>query len=65
MHGTTNRVISVEIVTPPMTVTAMGMRVSAPGPKAKAGGIAAPTVDAAVISIGRRRVGQAFNNASR
>ena len=48
-----------------MTVTAMGMRVSAPGPNAKAGGIAAPTVDAAVISIGRRRVGQAFNNASR
>ena len=50
-------------MTPPMTVIAIGIRVSAPGPKASAGGIAAPTVEVAVMRIGRKRVGQACKRA--
>ncbi len=37
----------------------MGMRVSAPGPKLRASGIAPATVATEVIKIGRSRTGQA------
>ena len=63
MQGTTNKVKSVDTATPPMIVIAMGIRVSAPGPRAKAGGIAAATVAIEVIRIGRKRTGQAVISA--
>ena len=63
-HGTTNSVNTVEINTPPMTAIAIGTRVSAPGPKANAGGIDATIVVNDVINIGRKRIGHAVFNAS-
>ena len=64
-HGTTSRVKKVETMTPPMTVMAMGTRLSAPGPSASAGGMAAASVASEVMRIGRRRIGPAERMASR
>ena len=47
-----------------MTATAIGTLVSAPGPKASAGGTAAAMVAIEVISIGRSLMGQASISAS-
>ena len=49
---------SVEMKTPPIMATAMGIRVSAPGPKDSAAGTAPAMVATDVITIGRRRMGQ-------
>jgi hypothetical protein len=53
----------VESATPPMTAIAIGARTSAPGPSARAGGIAAAIVEIDVIRIGRSLVGHASINA--
>jgi len=49
----------------PITVIAIGMRLSAPGPRASAGGTAAASVASEVIKIGRSLTGPAKRIASR
>ena len=63
-QGTTNNVRTVETRTPPMTDIAIGIRLSAPGPIANAGGIAPAIVASDVIKIGRSRMGQASVSAA-
>jgi hypothetical protein len=65
IHGTTISVRSVETITPPIIDTAIGIRLSAPGPSASAAGIAPAIVATEVIRIGRKRTGHASNKASR
>ncbi len=64
-HGMTKRVKKVDTITPPMITTDKGIRVSEPGPKPKAGGIAAAMVAKLVMRIGRKRCGHALIKASR
>ena len=49
------------MISPPMIATAIGPRVSAPGPSASAGGIAAIMVARVVMRMGRSRTGPAFS----
>jgi hypothetical protein len=44
---------------PPMSAMAMGRCVSAPAPRARAGGMAPAMVEAEVMRMGRSRMGQA------
>ena len=62
--GTTKSVKSVDTVIPPITAMAIGIRVSAPGPTANAGGMAAAIVETEVMMIGLKRMGQADFKAS-
>ena len=62
--GTTYKVSNVDTNTPPIKVTAIGLKVSDPAPVAKAEGTAAAIVAAEVIIIGRKRTGQASIKAA-
>ena len=57
-------VTSVLKLIPPITVSAIGIRVSLPGPSAKAGGIAAARVAVVVMRMGLSRMGPASRRDS-
>ena len=59
MVGMTIKVSNVEEVRPNITVSAIGVRISAPSPSPKAIGIKPSTVVAVVIRIGRNRIAPA------
>ena len=52
------------MISPPMTATAMGARVSAPSPRARATGIMPAIMATVVMRIGRKRMGPASSMAS-
>ena len=59
----TSSVSSVEVVSPPMTATDIGWRVSPPSESASATGSEPMSVEMVVISIARRRSGPALRTA--
>lgn len=61
--GTTIKLNTMAIKIPPMTANAIGIRLSAPGPKAMAAGSAPAMVANVVMNMGRNRKGHAVSRA--
>lgn len=60
MTGTTTKVSKVEVIKPPITAIAIGLRTSEPAPILKAIGIIPAIIAIVVISIGRKRATPEF-----